>query len=68
MKSKVEDKDPGLHEAEYTAAAIAAYWHTAGYRHVKVWVETICMPVSGPKTTGFVHCIRSNLINGSPPR
>ena len=44
------------------AASVAAFWHRKGHSHVKVWTEQVA--------TGrvFVYCVRSNLINGMPPR
>lgn len=37
-------------------------WHSLGHRNVRFWVET------DANKRGTIHAIRSNLVNGLPPR
>jgi len=44
------------------ADMIMSYWRSRGYRGIKVWV------VTESSRHGDIHCIRSNIGPGGPPR
>ncbi|MFH1499882.1 MAG: hypothetical protein ABII82_18885 [Verrucomicrobiota bacterium] len=46
------------------AAQIQAAWHADGHAQVKTRVEAIADKERG----GGLYCVRSNLVNGLPPR
>ena len=52
--------------ATYLAAQLDAYWHAAGARHVKHWIE----PGGSDRTSAgnpALWVVRSNLVRGNPP-
>ncbi|HME20024.1 MAG TPA: hypothetical protein VKI44_01430 [Acetobacteraceae bacterium] len=48
--------------AERLCEKLDAFWHAAGFTAVRHWVEL------ASSARGDVFVIRSNLINGKPPR
>jgi hypothetical protein len=60
--------------AEALAARLDAYWHAQGYPHVRHWVEPISASEWQREKTANelanlrAFAVRSNLVNGMPPR
>ena len=52
--------------AEALAARLDAYWHGLGHAHVQHTAVEI--PVALSKMGGEAWTVRSNLVNGLPPR
>lgn len=51
--------------AQALAARITAYWYRKGHYDV---VVVACDPFPGPEASAYIHCVRSNLVRGLPPK
>lgn len=50
-------------ENEELAKRIEKFWTERGFPKVRAWVES-----EGKGNDGFIYGVRSNLVNGEPPR
>jgi hypothetical protein len=50
------------HGANRVARELDAWWHARGFSQVQHWV------VIANAKTGHLWCVRTNLVNGLPPR
>jgi len=54
--------------AKRLARTITDYWTNRGYRGISTWIEPITIPLKKTEGTERIYAVRTNCINGVPPR